>query len=218
VSQHETEILRRRREHLILRVDRADLSKNVLRGFTAFDIFLEQHPEFRERVTFIAHLQPSRQDVPEYVEYLEKIEALVAVINHRHGTTDWMPIDLRLRDDFEEAVALYKHYDLLLVNAMWDGMNLVSKEGPLVNTRDGMIVLSENTGAHEELGGCALSVNPFDVQEQADAIHHALTATPEERRRRMDALRRIITSRTPQDWIDGQLGDIEEKRAVVRAR
>ena len=137
--EHEPEILRRRREHLILRVDRADLSKNVLRGFTAFDIFLEQHPEFRERVTFIAHLQPSRQDVPEYVEYLEKIEALVAVINHRHGTTDWMPIDLRLRDDFEEAVALYKHFDLLLVNAMWDGMNLVSKEGPLVNTRDGMI-------------------------------------------------------------------------------
>ena len=119
---------------MILRVDRADLSKNVLRGFTAFDIFLDQHPEFSESVTFIAHLQPSRQDVPEYVEYLEKIEALVAVINHRHGTTDWMPIDLRLRDDFEEAVALYKHFDLLMVNAMWDGMNLVAKEGPLINT------------------------------------------------------------------------------------
>ena len=197
VARYEPEILRRRREHLILRVDRADLSKNVLRGFTAFDIFLEQHPEFRERVTFIAHLQPSRQDVPEYVEYLEKIEALVAVINHRHGTTDWMPIDLRLRDDFEEAVALYKHFDLLLVNAMWDGMNLVAKEGPLVNTRDGMIMLSENTGAHEELGECALSVNPFDVQEQADAMHHALTASADERRSRMEALRRIITSRTP---------------------
>ena len=208
---HEPEILRRRREHLILRVDRADLSKNVLRGFTAFDIFLEQHPEFREQVTFIAHLQPSRQDVPEYVEYLEKIEALVAVINHRHGTTDWMPIDLRLRDDFEEAVALYKHFDLLLVNAMWDGMNLVSKEGPLVNTRDGMMILSENTGAHEELGDCALSVNPFDVQEQADAMYRALTATPEERERRMRLLRHIIESRTPADWIDDQLADIEEK-------
>jgi len=95
------ELLRRRRDHLILRVDRADLSKNVLRGFTAFDLFLQQHPEFHEHVTLIAHLQPSRQDVPEYVEYLERIEALVAVVNHRHGTTDWMPIDLRLRDDFE---------------------------------------------------------------------------------------------------------------------
>ena len=178
-------------------MDRADLSKNVLRGFTAFDIFLEQHPEFSERVTFIAHLQPSRQDVPEYVEYLEKIEALVAVINHRHGTTDWMPIDLRLRDDFEEAVALYKHFDLLLVNAMWDGMNLVAKEGPLINTRDGMIILSENTGAHEELGDCALSVNPFDVQEQADAIYTALTASPEERARRMERLRQIIAVAQP---------------------
>jgi trehalose 6-phosphate synthase len=213
VTRHEPEILRRRREHLILRVDRADLSKNVLRGFTAFDIFLDQHPEFREKVTFIAHMQPSRQDVPEYVEYLEKIEALVAVVNHRHGTTDWMPIDLRLRDDFEEAVALYKHFDLLLVNSMWDGMNLVAKEGPLINGRDGVIVLSENTGAHEELGDAAISVNPFDVQEQADAIYAALTASPEERARRMARLREIITSRSPSDWMDDQLGDIERKRA-----
>ena len=215
VAAHEPEILRRRREHMILRVDRADLSKNVLRGFTAFDIFLEQHPEFRENVTFIAHLQPSRQDVPEYVEYLEKIEALVAVINHRHGTTDWMPIDLRLRDDFEEAVALYKHFDLLLVNAMWDGMNLVSKEGPLVNTRNGTVILSENTGAHEQLGDCAISVNPFDVQEQADAMYSALTASPQERERRMGKLRHIIESRTPADWIEDQLADIEEKRLAV---
>jgi trehalose 6-phosphate synthase len=216
VATHEEEILRRRRDHLILRVDRADLSKNVLRGFTAFDIFIEQHPEFRERVTFIAHLQPSRQDIPEYVEYLEKIEALVAVVNHRHGTTDWMPIDLRLRDDFEEAVALYKHFDLMLVNAMWDGMNLVSKEGPLVNQRNGMIILSENTGAHEELGDCAISVNPFDVQEQADAIHYALTASEEERQRRWERLHTIITSRTPSDWIEDQLVDIERKQSGAR--
>jgi trehalose 6-phosphate synthase len=218
VASYEPEILRRRREHLILRVDRADLSKNVLRGFSAFDIFLQQHPEFSERVTFIAHLQPSRQDVPEYVEYLEKIEALVAVINHRHGTTDWMPIDLRLRDDFEEAVALYKHYDVLMVNAMWDGMNLVSKEGPLINGRDGMIMLSENTGAHEEIGEAALTVNPFDVQEQADAIYTALTASSQERAERIRDIREIITARSPVDWIDDQLADIEAKRATAPAR
>ena len=125
----------------ILRVDRADLSKNVLRGFTAFDIFLEQHPEFAERITFTAQLMPSRTDVPEYAEYLEKIEALVAVVNHRHGTPDWMPIDLKLRDDLDEAVASYKHYDVMMVNAMFDGMNLVAKEGPLVNERDGVSIL-----------------------------------------------------------------------------
>ena len=160
MAEYEAELLRRRRDHLILRVDRADLSKNVLRGFTAFDTFLQQHPEFRERVTFIAHLQPSRTDVPEYAEYLERIEALVAVVNHRHGTTDWMPIDLRIYENFPEAVARYKHFDLLIVNSLFDGMNLVAKEAPAVNTRDGVVMLSENTGAHEELGDCTLVGQP----------------------------------------------------------
>ena len=127
---------------------------------------------------------PSRTDVPEYAEYLERIEALVAVVNHRHGTPDWMPIDLKLRDDLDEAVASYKHYDVMMVNAMFDGMNLVAKEGPLVNERDGVSILSENTGAHEELGEYALSVNPFDVQELADSIYAALTMSAEERARR----------------------------------
>jgi trehalose 6-phosphate synthase len=212
VHQYEREILRRRREHLILRVDRADLSKNVLRGFTAFDLFLEQHPEFHEQVTFIAHLIPSRQDVPEYAEYLERIEALVAVVNHRHGTTDWMPIELRLRESLEQAIASYKHYDLLMVNAMFDGMNLIAKEGPLVNERNGVSLLSENTGAHEELADFALSVNPFDVQEQADAIYRALTMSAEERSWRAQGLKRIVTSRDPGDWVDDQLRDIDAKR------
>ncbi|MCB0858378.1 MAG: trehalose-6-phosphate synthase [Solirubrobacterales bacterium] len=212
VAEIEKEILARRREHLILRVDRADLSKNVLRGFTAFDTFLTDHPEFREKVTFVAHLQPSRQDVPEYAEYLERIEALVAVVNHRHGTTDWMPIDLRIYDDFDEAVARYKHCDLLMVNAIFDGMNLVAKEAPVINVRDGVLMLSENTGSHEELKEYALSVNPFDIQEQADVIYRALTMAPEERRERAEGLKRIIHSRTPADWINDQVDDI----ALVR--
>ncbi len=214
VHEYERTILRRRREHLILRVDRADLSKNVLRGFTAFDLFLDQHPEFLEEVTFTAQLVPSRQDVPEYQEYLEKIEALVAVINHRHGTTDWMPIELKLRENLEEAIASYKHYDLLIVNAMFDGMNLIAKEGPLVNERNGVSLLSENTGAHEELGEFALSVNPFDIQEQADAIHRALTMSAEERSRRAQGLKEIVTRRDPGDWVDDQLADIERKRVA----
>jgi trehalose 6-phosphate synthase len=214
VAEFESELLRRRREHLILRVDRADLSKNVLRGFGAFDIFLEQHPEFRERVTFIAQLMPSRTDVPEYAEYLERIEAVVAVVNHRHGSPDWMPIQLKLRDDLEEAVAAYKHYDVLMVNAMFDGMNLVAKEGPMVNERYGVSVLSENTGAHEELGDFALSVNPFDLQELADSIHAALTMPEDERRRRHEGLTAIITARNPGDWVDEQLADIRRKAAA----
>lgn len=211
--QFEEDLERRRREHLIVRVDRADLSKNVLRGFAAFDTFLDQHPEFRERVSFIAQLMPSRSDIPEYQEYLDRIEALVAVVNQRHGTPDWMPIQLKLRDDLDEAVAAYKHYDLLLVNAMFDGMNLVAKEGPLVNQRAGVSILSENTGAHEELGEFALSVNPFDIQELADAIHTALTMDPAERKRRHDGLLEIVTARDPGDWIDEQLDDIARRRA-----
>ena len=207
----EKELLRRRREFLILRVDRADLSKNVLRGFSAFDLFLEQHPEFSERVTFVAQLMPSRTDVPEYAEYLERIEALVAVVNHRHGTPDWMPINLKLRDDLEEAMASYRNYDVLLVNAMFDGMNLVAKEGPLVNQRAGVSILSENTGAHEELGEFALSVNPFDIQELADSIHAALTMSEEEREHRARGLQAIVTTRSPGDWIDEQVADIRRK-------
>src|ERR671928_179817 len=200
-----------RRDFSILRVDRADLSKNILRGFTGFDIFLDQHPEYLERITFTAQLMPSRTDVPEYAEYLERIEALVAVVNHRHGTPDWMPIELKLRDDLEEAVASYKHYDVLLVNAMFDGMNLVAKEGPLVNEHDGVSILSENTGAHEELGEFALSVNPFDIQETADSIHAALTMDMDERARRARGLREVIMSRDPGDWIDEQIADIRAK-------
>ncbi|MGI8460138.1 MAG: alpha,alpha-trehalose-phosphate synthase (UDP-forming) [Solirubrobacterales bacterium] len=217
VAGYGEELARRRRDYLIIRVDRADLSKNVLRGFTAFDVFLSQHPEFRERVTFIAHLQPSRQDVAEYAEYLERIEALVAVVNHRHGTTDWMPIDLRIYENFYEAVARYKQYDLLIVNSIFDGMNLVAKEAPAVNERDGVVMLSENTGSHEEIGEVCLSVNPFDIQEQADVIHRALTMDPGERKQRADRLREIVDSRDPGVWIDDQLADIRSKQAEAAA-
>ncbi|HLW96887.1 MAG TPA: trehalose-6-phosphate synthase [Solirubrobacteraceae bacterium] len=208
----------RRRDFVILRVDRADLSKNVLRGFTAFDTFLEQHPEFSERVTFIAQLMPSRSDVPQYAEYLERIEAVVAVVNHRHGTPDWMPIQLKLRDDLEEAFASYRRYDVLLVNAMFDGMNLVAKEGPLLNENAGVSILSENTGAHDELGEFALSVNPFDIQELADSIHAALVMDAAERETRLAGLKAIVTARDPGDWIDDQLADIAMKRSTAGVR
>ena len=183
----------------------------MLRGFTGFDIFLEQHPEFAERITFTAQLMPSRTDVPEYAEYLERIEALVAVVNHRHGTPDWMPIDLKLRDDLEEAVASYKHYDVMMVNAMFDGMNLVAKEGPLVNERDGVSILSENTGAHEELGRVRALGQPV---RRAGAGRLDLRGADHGGRRARAAgagLKEIVTSRDPGDWIDEQIADIRKK-------
>ena len=128
-----------------------------------------------------------------------------------------MPIQLKLRDDLEEAMASYRQYDVLLVNAMFDGMNLVAKEGPLVNQRDGVSILSENTGAHEELGEFALSVNPFNIQELADAIYSALTMDPERRKERIDGLKAIVTERNPGDWVDDQLADIRSKAKANEA-
>jgi trehalose 6-phosphate synthase len=125
-----------------------------------------------------------------------------------------MPIDLKIYENFPEAVARYKHFDLLMVNSIFDGMNLVAKEAPAVNTRDGVLMLSENTGSHEELADCVLSVNPFDIQEQANAIHRALTMEPDERRLRAAHLKEIIYSRNPGDWVDDQLKDIAELRTA----
>ena len=103
-----------------------------------------------------------------------------------------------------------------MVNAMFDGMNLVAKEGPMVNERYGVSLLSENTGAHEELGEFALSVNPFDIQELADSIHAALTMPEHERRRRHEGLISIVTARNPGDWVDEQLDDIRRKEGASR--
>lgn len=207
----EQSLLRKRREHLILRVDRLDLSKNIIRGFVAFGRFLELHPEFRERVTFLALLQPSREDVEEYVTYRERVERLVADINTRHGTTDWMPIDLRIQDDFPVTLAAYGHYDVLLVNAISDGMNLVAKEGPVLNRRDGVLILSEHAGAYEELGAFALGVNPFDIEQQAEALYRGLTMPARERRVRAESLRCVVEGNSIEKWVAAQFADIERK-------
>jgi trehalose 6-phosphate synthase len=207
----ERELLGKRREFLMIRVDRLDLSKNIIRGFVALDRFLETHPEFKERFTFLALLQPSREDVEEYVTYRERVERLVADVNTRHGTTDWMPIDLRIQDDFPVTLAAYAHYDVLLVNAIADGMNLVAKEGPVLNRRDGVLVLSEYAGAYEELGAFALGVNPFNIEQQADALHRALTMSAEEREARAEMLRRIVEENSIEKWVEAQFRDIAAK-------
>ncbi len=218
VAEEEGAILRRRRTHLVVRVDRADLSKNAIRGFQAFDVFLDRYPEFLEEITFLALIQPSRQDVPEYVDYLAKIKETVSRINTKHGNTDWMPIDLRIESNMARAVAAYKHYDVLMVNAIYDGMNLVAKEGPLMNERDGVMILSENTGAHEELGSFAVSVNPFDIEHQAEALYEALTMPANERQERLLHIKRIVHENDIEKWITAQRTDITEKRAHDSAR
>jgi len=194
---------------LIVRVDRTDPSKNIVRGFRAFGILLDQHPELRGRVTFLASLMPSRTDVPEYADYLAQVGGVVAEINARHHMEGWQPIDLRLQEDMTFAIAAYQLADVLVVNAVNDGMNLVAKEAVLVNSRDGVLLLSENTGAHEELGAQALTVHPFDLQQQADAMYEALTMDPAERKARLAGAADVVRANDVQRWLDSQLEDLE---------
>lgn len=193
---------------MVLRVDRTDPSKNIVRGFRAFDVMLTEHPEMAGRVTFYALLQPSRQDVPEYSDYIGAIGSVVAEVNARHSAEGWQPIVLQLENDMSLAVAAYSLADVLLVNAVNDGMNLVAKEMPLVNRRDGVLVLSENTGAHEELGPYAVTVHPFDVQQQAEALYEALTLPAEDRKRMLAGAVDVVRNNDVHHWLAAQLADV----------
>ena len=217
VLEHEKRLQERPRPNLILRVDRADLSKNIVRGFRAFDLLLDEHPELIEQVTFLALIQPSRQDVDAYVEYLERIKRVVADVNLKHGNSNWQPIDLRLEDDIDQAVAAYKLFDVLVVNAIFDGMNLVAKEAVLVNENDGVLALSENTGAHEELGRFAITLHPFDIRQQAEALHQALVMDRTERRDRLAACADIIRQNDIGKWLGEQLRDVKDLRRRQRS-
>ncbi len=211
VLAEEKKLLEMRREYLVLRVDRMDLSKNIVRGFKAFDMFLDEHPEFAQRITFLALLQPSREDVDEYVEYRDKIMRVVEVINTKHGTANWMPIDLRMQDNFPRSVAAYKQFDVLMVNAIYDGMNLIAKEAGLINRKGGVIILSENAGAHEELGDYCISVSPFDLESQSRALYQALTMEKDDKERLAGKIKETVKLNDIHKWIETQFVDIKAK-------
>jgi trehalose 6-phosphate synthase len=198
-----------RPEKLIVRVDRTDPSKNIARGFRAFGILLDEHPEWRGRVKMLARLDPSRESIPEYVDYRAAIEAEAAAVTARHPGS----LEVQVADNFPQSVAAYRQYDVLLVNAVYDGLNLVAKEGPLVNPRDGVLVLSENAGAHAELGEWAVTVNPFDVWGQAEALHEALSMEPAERRRRAEAIQAQVRENDVAKWVAGLLADLDRVSA-----
>jgi trehalose 6-phosphate synthase len=206
-----------RPEQLVLRVDRTDPSKNVVRGFRAFERLLEDYPELHGKVGMLALLDPTRQDVPEYAEYLGAIQRTARSVNDHFQTEGWTPIELKIEDNFLQAVAAYKQYDVLLVNAIFDGLNLVAKEAPLVNERDGLLILSENAGAHEELAEWALTVNPFDISGQAEALRTALEMPSEERRQRLEGLRAHVREHDLAEWVEAQLADLDRVRAHARA-
>lgn len=213
VRSHQAALEAVRREHLILRVDRTDLSKNIVRGFLAYDTLLKDHPELREKVTFLALLPPSRQDVRAYRRYFDEIRRVAADVNLEHGTPVWQPIDLRMEENMAQAVAAYKLFDVLMVNAIYDGMNLVAKEALLVNERNGVLALSENTGAYEELGDYAVTVHPFDIEQQAEALYEALTMSAERRKDLHDKCEAIVREHDVSAWLKAQLNDARDGRS-----
>jgi trehalose 6-phosphate synthase len=190
---------------LILRVERVEPSKNIVRGFLAFEELLESHPEHLERVAFLAILVPSRLEVPEYRSYLDAVMAAVGRINARFGNSQWEPVRVLLGESYPRAVAAMQLYDVLLVNSIADGMNLVAKEGPIVNRNDGVLVLSEGTGAREELQQGALVIAPCDVYATAEALHLGLTMPVSEKKERAALLRAAIEQNDIGTWLNSQL-------------
>lgn len=193
---------------IILRIDRIEPSKNIVRGFQAFGEMLELYPEHRGKVKFVALLVPSRLGVSEYGSYLDEVMSIVGRINAKYGGNGWEPIRILVDENYPRAVAALQIYDLLLVNSIADGMNLVAKEGPIVNRRDGVLVLSERTGAYQQLESGVLVVSPLDVYGTAEAMHHALTMPTDERRTRAERLRSLIRSQDIIDWLRQQLSTI----------
>ena len=193
----------------IVRVDRAEPSKNVVRGFRAYELLLEHHPELRGEVRFLAFLVPSRTHIRQYQRYMDEIEAIVEHVNRRFGTEEWQPIEVIFENNYTQAIAAMRMYDVLLVNAIIDGMNLVAKEGPAVNTKNGVLVLSESAGAHERLCVGCLSLAPADVEGTAYSLYQALTMSEEERAERNQRMVSTIEHEDITHWLFSQLQDIK---------
>jgi len=186
---------------LVVRVDRLEPSKNLLRGFWAFDELLETHPEWRGEVVMLALGYTSRDTLAEYLAYGTEVEHVVARVNARWATDDWCPVVLDVADDPDRSFAALTLYDVLLVNPVRDGLNLVAKEGPLVNENEGVLALSREAGAYDELGEAALGINPFDVADTAAVLARALAMPAPERTRRAAALRGLVERRRAGDWL-----------------
>jgi trehalose 6-phosphate synthase len=190
---------------VIVRVDRMELSKNLLRGFWAFEELLERQSQRRGRVVFVALAYPTRQSLPEYLGYQNEVESTVERINARWATPGWTPIILEVDDDYQRSLAALSRYDVLLVNPVRDGLNLVAKEGPLINRRHGVLALSREAGAFDELGTASLEINPFDVSGTAAALARALDMEEDRKAAWADELAALILARRPGDWLDDQL-------------
>jgi trehalose 6-phosphate synthase len=189
----------------IVRVDRTELSKNIVRGLLAYRRLLADHPEWHDRVVHVAFAYPSRQDLAVYRDYTEEVSRVAGEINAEYGTEDWTPVELHVKDDFARSLAAYRLADVALVNPIRDGMNLVAKEVPVVSDGGCALVLSREAGAFAELAEDAITVNPYDIGATADALHRALTMDAGERAERTKRLAAAATALPPTNWFLDQL-------------
>lgn len=197
---------------VIVRVDRLEPTKNIVRGFEAYELLLQRHPELHGRVRHLAFLVPSRQSLARYKRYDREVRRVITRINHDFGTPEWTPVTAFFENNRPQALAAMRRYDVLLVNPVIDGMNLVVKEGPVVNDRDGAIVLSRTAGAFSQFEQAALPVTAMDIAETADQLYEALSMPARERKRRAAAALEVVHGSTPTQWVLDQLRDA----AVVR--
>jgi trehalose 6-phosphate synthase len=197
-------------EKTIMRVDRIEPTKNIVRGFQAYAQLLDEHPELLRQVRFLAFLVPSRQSLPEYKRYNAEVVKIIEEINRRYGTDDWIPIQAFFGNDRTQALAAMQYYDVLLVNPIIDGMNLVAKEGPIVNLTDGVVVLSRTAGAFQQMGKASIPTSPTDIHETAQALYKALTLPSDERRIKAAMARQIVERQDLNKWLLRQISDVNE--------
>jgi len=206
-------------EQTIVRVDRTEPSKNIIRGLRAFDALLGRYPQFLGKLKLVAFLVPTRSHLRPYQRYMQDVMQSIEAINDRYGTKDWQPVSYFYENNYAQAIAGMRLYDVLLVNAVIDGMNLVAKEGPTVNERDGVLVLSETVGACEQLGHNALTVAPTDLEGTMRALYEALTMPVEEKSRRATALKKSIEEEDITIWLLNLLEDatriIDERSGIT---
>jgi trehalose 6-phosphate synthase len=194
---------------IVLRVDRTELSKNIVRGLESYRELLRTHPEWRGRIVHLAFAYPSRHDLPEYRAYTGAVQRVAREIDDEFATPDWSPVALHIEDDYPRTLAAYRLADVLLVNPIRDGMNLVAKEGPVLSERGVVLVLSKEAGAVHELGGDAILVNPYDISQTAEALHAALLMGEDERSARTRRLAAAATACPPTVWLRRQLDALD---------
>jgi trehalose 6-phosphate synthase len=203
---------------LIVRVDRVEPTKNIVRGFQAYEHLLRHNKELRGQVVFLALLVPSRQGMAEYRRYERQVRAIIDRINARYGTSDWQPVVAIFGNDRARALACMRRYDVLLVNPVIDGMNLVVKEGALVNRRPGVILLSRTAGAYEQMRDHVVGVPPMDVQATAEALEEALATPLEQRAVNALALKALLNEENAKLWLDAQIAELREQARLARRK